>query len=148
MFTTPVNVSSICLSVSPSPSMMEVLVSTVRLTFLACFRTLRDWSMFALGSRTCLKTRWKEQKRNPESLKKHHHKVKLYTHREKICKTRSLQCACCRTWSIFTNSREMALLHTLLVKVCITVFLLCDWPPSCGSKHLEHKVKKLHRTLP
>lgn len=53
---TPVRVLSICWSVSPSPSMMDVLVSTVGLTFLACFRTLRDWSKFALGSRTCLET--------------------------------------------------------------------------------------------
>lgn len=53
---TPVRVLSICWSVSPSPSMMDVLVSTVGLTFLACFRTLSDWSKFALGSRTCLWT--------------------------------------------------------------------------------------------
>lgn len=52
----PVRVSCICWSVSPSPSMMDVLVSTVDLTFLACLRTLRDWSKLALGSRTCLET--------------------------------------------------------------------------------------------
>lgn len=34
--------------------MMEVLQSREALTFLACFRTLRDWSKLALGSRTCL----------------------------------------------------------------------------------------------
>lgn len=61
-FSTPVSVSRICWSVSPSPSMMEVLVSTLGLTFLACFRTLRDWSKFALGSRTCLKTDGTEKK--------------------------------------------------------------------------------------
>lgn len=52
----PVRVSCICWSVSPSPSMMDVLVSTVDLTLLACLRTLRDWSKLALGSRTCLET--------------------------------------------------------------------------------------------
>ena len=52
----PFRVSCICWSVSPSPSMMDVLVSTVDLTFLACLRTLRDWSKLALGSRTCLET--------------------------------------------------------------------------------------------
>lgn len=36
--------------------MMDVLVSTVDLTLLACLRTLRDWSKLALGSRTCLET--------------------------------------------------------------------------------------------
>lgn len=63
----PVKVSSICWSVSPSPSMMDVLVSTVDLTFLACFRTLRDWSKFALGSRTCLETDGTDGR--PEQLK-------------------------------------------------------------------------------
>lgn len=53
---TPVMVLCICWSVSPSPSMMDVLVSTEGFTSLACLRTLRDWSMFALGSRTNLQT--------------------------------------------------------------------------------------------
>lgn len=52
----PVRELSICWSVSPSPSMREVFVSTDGLTCLACFRTLRDWSKFALASRTPLET--------------------------------------------------------------------------------------------
>lgn len=60
---TPVMVLSICCSVSPSPSMMDVLVSTVGLTVLACLRTLKDWSKFALGSRTCLEHKRQKMKR-------------------------------------------------------------------------------------
>lgn len=59
-------VLSICWSVSPSPSMMDVLVSTVGLTDLACLRTLKDWSKFALGSRTCLE---KERQKLKEKKK-------------------------------------------------------------------------------
>lgn len=61
---TPVRVFKICSSVSPSPSMMDVLVSKVGLTFLACFKTLSDWSKFALGSRTYLGMHDKAKKNN------------------------------------------------------------------------------------
>lgn len=49
-------VEYICSSVSPSPSIMEVLEMTPGWTSLACFSTRRDCSKLARGSRTFLHT--------------------------------------------------------------------------------------------
>lgn len=47
-------VECICSSVSPNPSIIEVLEITSGWTFLACFKTHRDCSKLARGSRTFL----------------------------------------------------------------------------------------------
>lgn len=72
LFLLPFIVESICASVSPSPSMMEVFVRMEDLTSLACRRTARDWSKLARGSRTCLRPKWHERR-------SHKHKKKHFT---------------------------------------------------------------------
>lgn len=50
----PFIVAWTCSSVSPRPSIIDVLETISGWTFLACFNTRRDWSKLARGSRTFL----------------------------------------------------------------------------------------------
>lgn len=100
--------------------MMEVLVSKVGFTFLECFRTLRDWSKFALGSRTNLRGHVdiSDKLNDVKGVKIHpdYHKQPKYT----------LLSVCLHLNSIILTGRD--LLCPLLASLCITVLPMTDVP--------------------
>lgn len=108
--------------------MMEVLVSTVGLTFLACFRTLRDWSIFALGSRTNLQTDGTDGHLYRNILFKKKANIQPYAgniysdyHKQLNTYTVCLPCVHASAVHLVFVLTEMALMCPLLVSVCITV---------------------------